>query len=343
MQPKRMAVSLLLTAIMTATPCWSQSSQGSDNPIVPLVAPYALYPDTLLAQVLAASTYPDQVMAASVWCTGHPGTQGSALASAMSTQPWDNSVKALCTFPDVLQKMTSDMNNTTALGQDFLNSKADVMDCVQGIRAQAQTMGALQTTPQQTVVSSGSTIQINPTDADTIYVPTYDPTAFYGSTVPYGAGVLAFGTGVALGAAYTNNYGVFNWNTHGMYCGSSVYAGYHGGTYTGAYGGAAAWGHNYGYANGAYGGSAAWGRNAAYASGANGAAFHTGTTGVYQGPAGNTSVYHRGATGYSGYGGSGYHSSGGFATTAGGGFDSHYASRGYSSMGGGARFGGFRR
>ena len=337
MQPKKMAVSLLLAAIVTTTPCWSQSSAGSDNPMVPLVAPYALYPDTLLAQVLAASTYPDQVMAASVWCTGHPGTQGSALASAMSLQSWDNSVKALCTFPDVLQKMTGDMTNTTTLGQDFLNSKADVMDCVQGIRSQAQTMGALQTTPQQTVVSSGDTIQINPTDTNTIYVPTYDPTAFYGSTVPYGAGALAFGTGIALGAAYNNNYGAFNWNTHGMYMGSSVYSGYHGGVYNGAYGGTSAWGHNYGYAGGV-----------------NGGAFHSGTTGVYHGPAGNTSVYHRGTTGFSGYGGSGFHSGSAFATTAGGGFDSHYASRGYSSMGGGggyrgggfsggAHFGGFRR
>jgi len=341
MHPKRMAVSLLLAAIVTTTPCWSQSSAGSDNPMVALVAPYALYPDTLLAQVLAASTYPDQVMAASVWCNSNPGVQGSALATAMSTQSWDPSVKALCTFPDVLQKMTSDMNNTTTLGQDFLNSKADVMDCVQGIRAQAQTMGALQTTPQQTVISTGDTIQINPTNSDTIYVPTYDPTAFYGSDVPYGAGALAFGTGVALGAAYTNNYGAFNWNTHGMYCGSSVYAGYHGGVYSGAYGGTTAWGHNYGYA-----------------SGYNGSAYHSGTTGVYHGPAGNTSVYHHGTTGYSGWGGSGFHSGSAFATTAGGGFggfDSHYASRGYSSMGGGfdrgfsgggfggGHFGGFRR
>lgn len=296
MHPKRMAVSLLLAAIVTTTPCWSQSNAGSDNPMIALVAPYALYPDTLLAQVLAASTYPDQVMAASVWCTANPGVQGSALATAMSTQSWDPSVKALCTFPDVLQKMTSDMNNTNALGQDFLNSKADVMDCVQGIRAQAQTAGALQTTPQQTVVVTGDTIQINPTNTDTIYVPTYDASAYYGGDVPYGAGALAFGTGVALGAAYTNNYGAFNWNTHGMYCGSSVYAGYHGGAYTGAYGGTAAWGHSYGYAGGAYGGSGAWGHTAGYASGVNGSAYHTGTTGVYHGPAGNTSVYHAGST-----------------------------------------------
>lgn len=326
MRPNKMAVSLLFAAVLSTGTCWAQSSVGSDNPIIPLVAPYALYPDTLVAQVLAAATYPDQVMAASVWCTANPGSQGSALATAMSAQPWEPSVKALCTFPDVLKKMTADMNSTTALGQDFLNSKADVMDCIQGLRAQAQTMGALVTTPQQTVVTSGDTIQINPTSADTIYVPDYDPTAFYGSSTLYGAGALAFGTGVALGAAYTNNYGAFNWNTHGMYCGPSVYSGYRaGGTYAGVYGGSAAWGHNYGYAGGA-----------------NGAAYHSGTTGVYRGPAGNTSVYHQGSTGFAGYGGGGaYRSGSAFATTAGGGYESHYASRGYSSMGGGYRGGGF--
>jgi len=325
MQTRRLAAGLLLAALFSSAPCQAQSSAGSDNPMIPLCAPYALYPDTLLAQVLAASTYPDQVMAASVWCTAHAGTQGSALASAMNSQPWDASVKALCTFPDVLQKMTSDMNSTTALGQDFINDKASVMDCIQGLRSQAQTMGALQTTPQQTVVTNGDTIQINPASPDTIYVPTYDPTAFYGSTAAYGAGALAFGTGVALGAAYTNNYGAFNWANHGMYTGSAVY--HSGGAYTGAYGGTSAWGHNYGYA-----------------SGVNGAAYHTGSTGVYRGPAGNTSVYHQGSTGFSGYGGSGYHSSSAFATTAGGGYAGREASRGYSSMGGGAaHFGGFRR
>ena len=326
MHLRRLAVAVFVTAIFTTAPGWAQSSAGTDNPLVPLCAPYALYPDTLLAQVLAASTYPDQVMAASVWCTEHPGTTGDALTTAMNSQPWDNSVKALCTFPDVLQKMTSDMNNTTALGQDFLNEKAEVMDCVQGIRAQAQTMGALETTPQQKVVSSGSTIEIVPANPSTIYVPTYDPTAYYSSTVPYGAGMLAFGTGVALGAAYTNNYGAFNWANHGMYMGSSVYAGgvYHAG---GVYGGTAAWSHSYGYAHGY-----------------NGAAYHSGTTGVYRGPAGNTSVYHRGTTAARGYGGGAYHSGSAFATTAGGGFSSRYASRGYSSMGGSAcHFGGRRR
>ncbi len=323
MQPGKLAVSLFLVALCAAMPCSAQSSVD-DNPFIPLCAPYALYPDTLLAQVLAASTYPNQVMEAAVWCTGHPGTQGSALATAMESQSWDNSVKALCTFPDVIQKMTGDMNKTTALGQSFLADKAGVMDCIQGIRAQAQTMGALETTPQQKVVASGSTIQIVPASQDTIYVPTYDETAFYGSTAPYGAGLMAFGTGVALGAAYTNNYGAFNWASHGMYCGASVYTGaaYRGG----AYAGTAAWGHNY----------------------AGGGAYHSGSTGVYHGPAGNTSVYHTGTTaaGYRGYGGSGgaYRSGSTFATTAGGGMSSHYASRGYSSMGGSAaHYGGGRR
>ncbi len=306
-----------LAALCCIAPACAQS-----DPLTPLCAPYALYPDTLLAQVLAASTYPDQVMAAAAWCNANPGLSGDALATAVASQPWDPSVQALCTFPDVLQKMTSDMDSTRTLGQDFIQDKAGVMDCVQSLRAQAQSMGALQTTSQQKIVVDDSTIQIQPADPSTIYVPTYDPTYLYGSSNPYGAGLLTFGTGVALGAAFNNNYGAFNWASHGMYCGAAVrpvgtaygVAGYR-------YPSSAAWGHNYGY----------------------GGAAHTGTTGVYRGPAGNTSVYHTGTTaaGYRGYGASGgaYRSGSSFATTAGGGYASHYSSRGYASMG----RGGFRR
>lgn len=327
MQTNRIVVCFLLAACLTSSG-WSQSN----DELTPLCAPYALYPDTLLAQVLAASTYPDQTMAAQVWCTAHPGLQGDALASALKAETWDPSVKALCTFPDVLQKMTNDMDDTRALGQDFLNEKGAVMDCIQSLRAQAQTMGALTTTTQQKVTTTDSMIQIQPTDPNVIYVPTYDDTALYGSTYAYGAGLLAFGTGVALGAAYTNNYGAFNWATHGMYTGAAVYSGaaYRGGAYTGA----AAWGHNYGYAGGYRGGYA-------------GGAVHNGSTGVYRGPAGNTSVYHTGTTaaGARGYGGgaAGYRSGSTFATTAGGGYASHSASRGYASMGGRSYGGGGRR
>ena len=318
MQLRKWATGACLATLCFISPAWSQS-----DPLTPLCAPYALYPDTLLAQVLAASTYPDQVMAAAVWCKANPGLQGDALATALKSQQWDPSVQALCTFPDVLQKMTDDMENTRTLGQDFLADKAGVMDCVQSLRAQAQQMGALQDTSQQKIVTDNSTIQIQPADPDTVYVPTYDATALYGSSYPYGAGLLTFGAGVALGAAYNNNYGAFNWATHSMYCGAAVRA-----TPYGAagyrYSGATAWGHNYNYGAGG--------------------AYHTGSTGVYRGPAGNTSVYHTGTTaaGYRGYGAAGgaYRSGSTFATTAGGGGAAHYSSRGYASMG---RAGGFRR
>ena len=329
---KNLTVGVLL-AVSLSGPCLAQANgsgaTSTGNPLIPLCAPYALYPDSLLAQVLAASTYPDQVMAATVWCTSNPGVQGSALDSALAGQNWDPSIKALCAFPDVLKKMSGDMNNTQALGQDFLQDKSSVMDCIQALRAQAQTAGALKTTPQQQVVQDGSTIVIQQANPNTVYVPTYDPTALYDSDEAYGAGLVSFGAGVALGACYTNNYGAFNWADHGMYCGAGVYSGaaYRTGVYGSAYAGATAWGHNYGY--GAAGG------------------YHTGRTGVYTGPMGNTTAYHTGTTaaGYRGYGGAGgaYSRNTAFATTAGGGYASRFSSRGFASMGAeGCHFGGFR-
>jgi len=326
---------MMVTLFLTSTGLAQSSAVSSSNPLVPLCAPYALYPDPLLAQVLAASTYPDQLMEASLWCSNNPGVQGEALSVAMDLQPWENSVKALCTFPSVLKTMTGDLNSTTELGKDFLADKAGVMDCIQALRAQAKTMGALKSTSQQTVTTVNGSIVIEPATPDVIYVPTYDAPALYDASYPYGAGLLAFGTGVALGAAFTHNYGAFNWGAHGMYMGSAVYRGgaYRRGAYGGAYRGTTAWGHNYGYARSG--------------------GFHTGTGGVYRGPGGNTTVYHRGTTaaGYRGYGGYGgaYRHHSGFATTAGGGYASHFASRGFRSMGaggfhfGGGFRGGFRR
>ncbi len=320
MNLKGMVAGLVIAAVCSTSPCLAQSTANlSANPLTPLCAPYALYPDSLLAQVLAASTYPGQLMEASVWCAANPGLQPTDLDKALASQSWDPTVKALCSFPDVLKKMTGDLDATTTLGQDFLADKGSVMDCVQALRAQAQTLGALKDSPQQTVVTDGSNIVISSPTPNTIYVPTYDPSALYDSSYPYGAGLLTFGAGVALGSAYTDNYGAFNWGGHGMYMGPAYHAGY-----TGAYTGASAWNHGYGGAG----------------------AVHTGSTGIYRGPMGNTTAYHTGTTaaGYRGYGGSGgaYRSRSAFATTAGGGYASHYASRGFGSMGGGAaHFGGF--
>ncbi len=327
----------VILLVLMALPCRAQST-----PLAQLCAPYALYPDALLAQVLAASTFPDQVQAATVWCQENAGLTGSALDASVQAQPWDPSVQALCQFPDVLQKMAQDLDATTQLGQAFMSDSGSVMDCIQNLRAKAQAMGALSSNAQQTVVSNSDLIQIQPANPDTVYVPSYDPSYLYGGTpYPYGAGLLTFGAGVALGTCFNDNYGAFNWANHSMYCGQAVRAGYYGGY---NYAGCNTWAH----AGGVYGAGAY--RAGAYgAYGAAGVA-HTGATSVYRGPLGGTDVAHTGTTafgarGYDGAAGGAFHDSfnayrppdAGFG---GGGFDSRCASRGFSSMGG-YRAGGF--
>lgn len=338
---KRILLLFVLASSLVA-PVWAQSD--TKTALQTECAPYALYPDTLLAQVLSASTYPDQVAEASTWCLQNPGLTGAELSGSLSAETWEPSVKALCSFPTVLQKMTSDLQGTTALGQSFLADQATVMECVQSLRAQAQSMGALASNAQQKVVTSNSVIQILPAQTDVIYVPTYNPTYLYGdSDYNQGDNLLSFGAGIAMGSLLFDNYGAFDWANHGLYMGSV----YRAGAYTGAYrfGGATAWTHGAGYAGG-------YGRGV----------YHTGTTGIHTGPLGTT-AYHTGVTagaGYRGYGAArttgvyhnsfsgGYDHAGGFA-----GSQTRFASRGYSSFGGvesrgggfgGAHFGGgFRR
>jgi len=227
MQAKKWTASLMMTACLYA-PCQAQAYRG-DVQMIPLCAPYALYPDTVLAQVLLASAYPEQLLEAHAWCNNHANLHGPKLASALSYQGWDNSVKALCPYPQVMYKMISDMPSTTSLGADFRVDKTSVLDCIQGLRAQAHTRGALSNNAQQKIVVSDATIQIQPTDPDTVFLPNYDPTVFT-SNANYGDGLLTFGTGVALGAPFKNSYAAINWVGHVVYTGPSVYASCHGGS-----------------------------------------------------------------------------------------------------------------
>jgi uncharacterized protein DUF3300 len=179
-----------------------------------LVAPIALYPDPLLAQVLAASTYPLELVQLQQWLSHNSGLSGQALAEAVAKQPWDPSVQAMAAFPDVVKNMAENIQWTTDLGNAFLAQESGVMDAVQRMRARAENNGTLQSTPQQVVetkvVDSRPVIVIEQADPAVVYVPSYNPTVVYGAAPAYypypsysgfwtGA-AIGFGTGIALGA-----------------------------------------------------------------------------------------------------------------------------------------------
>ncbi len=244
-----------------AAPASDYSGQGApETPaeLQGLVAPIALYPDALVAQILSASTFPDQVAIADNWLQTNKSLTGSALAQAVDKQTWDPSVKALTQFPSVLDKMAQSLAWTSSLGEAYHNQQADVMKAVQTLRAQAKTAGNLKSGPQITVVQqSPQTIIIQPTNPQIVYVPEYNPTVVYGT--PYvtpgysttdmvATGVLAFGAGLAIGAMMSGGYG---WGYSSWSC--SWYGGgayYHGGAY---YGNAAWHGGYYGSSSSYYG------------------------------------------------------------------------------------------
>jgi hypothetical protein len=155
-------------------------TQQTPDQIQQLVAPIALYPDSLVAQILAASTFPEQVVQADRWVQEHPDLKGEALGQAVDQQPWDPSVKALAAFPSVLGNMDKNLSWTSSLGDAYYNQQQDVMDAVQVMRQKAQQTGNLKTTPQQTVTTQGSTVVIQPAAPDVVYVPAYDPWLVYG-------------------------------------------------------------------------------------------------------------------------------------------------------------------
>src|SRR5580693_3782307 len=177
-----------------------------------LVAPIALYPDPLLAEVLMASTDPLDVVQAERWLEANKNLKGDDLKAAVDKQPWDDSIKALVATPDVLAMMSSKLDWTEKLGDAIVAQQADVMDAIQRLRGKAQANNKLQSTQQQKVTvrqnQGRQVIEIAPTDPDTVYVPYYDPAVVYGDWPypdypPYywpapgyiGAGVIAAGIG----------------------------------------------------------------------------------------------------------------------------------------------------
>jgi hypothetical protein len=229
------AVSLLTCALLfaigprtlfadqeTQAPQAAAHVQQTPDQLQQLVAPIALYPDSLVAQVLAASTFPEQVVEADRWLQAHPDLKGDALGQAIDPQPWDPSVKALAAFPSVLGNMDKNLSWTSSLGDAFYNQQQDVMDAVQAMRQRAQAAGNLQSTPQQTVEDQDSTIIIQPTSTEVVYVPAYDPWLVYGDPllawpgwyaypgIWFGGPYLAFGVGFDIAFV-----GAFGWGWGG--------------------------------------------------------------------------------------------------------------------------------
>lgn len=234
---------LLLLVPMTALAQTPETAAAKPNLLKPeeldqLVAPIALYPDPLLAQVLIASAYPLDIVQAERWLRSHKNVKGDQLKTAIAKEDWDDSIKSLVATPDVLAMMSEKLDWTEKLGDAVVDQQPDVMDAIQRLRAKAQANNKLTSTKQQTVTVSQpggrQVIAIEPTDPDTVYVPYYDPAVVYGAWLypdyppyywpppPYiGYGLLAtglaFGAGYALGSWWSGGYwgGNINWSGGG--------------------------------------------------------------------------------------------------------------------------------
>jgi uncharacterized membrane protein YgcG len=200
-----------------------QYPQQTPEQLQQLAAPIALYPDSLVAQILAASTFPEQVVEADRWVQAHPDLKGDALGHAVEQQPWDASVKALTAFPSVLGNMDKNLSWTSSLGDAYYNQQPEVMDAIQVMRRRAQQAGNLKSTPQQTVGTQGSTIAIQPAAPEFVYVPAYDPWVVYGDPVVawpgwypypgiwYDGPYLSWGIGFEVGWFWGFGWGWGHW------------------------------------------------------------------------------------------------------------------------------------
>lgn len=200
----------------------------SQEELEQVVAPIALYPDSLLAQILMASTYPLEVVQADRWAKENKNLKGDALAAALEKQQWDPSVKSLVNFPQVLEMMSQKLDWTQKLGDAFLAQQKDVMGTVQKLRKKAEAEGNLKTTKEQKVIveKETQTIVIESASPTVVYVPTYNPAVVYGAWPypaypPYyyyppgyaaGAAVFGFAAGIAVGAAWGYAWGNCNWH-----------------------------------------------------------------------------------------------------------------------------------
>lgn len=225
------ALTMVWLGLMVAGPAGAQSSSSlKPEELDQLVAPIALYPNSLLSQVLIASTYPLEVVEAERWAEQNKNLKGDALKKAADPKKWDDSVKSLTAVPDVLKMMSDKLDWTQKLGDAVLAQQPDVMDAIQRLRQKAQANDKLKTNKQQKVSTTSqggqSYIVIEPVQPNTVYVPYYDPGVVYGSW-PYPAyppyafpapGYIA-GTAIATGVAFASGVAVGAWARPGGWWG----------------------------------------------------------------------------------------------------------------------------
>ena len=208
------------SAAQSTEPSTVRGEQRTPEQLQQLVAPIALYPDALVAQILAAATYPDQVVQADRWMQQNSYLDENLLAQKVEGQPWDPSVKALTEVPSVLANLDKNMSWTLALGDAYVARPQDVRDAIQVMRQRAEQAGYLASNPQQTVTDEGDTIAIEPADPDMVYVPQYDPWLAYGAPIGvwpgwYGyPGLFWDGPGIGFGLGFRAGFG-FHDRFHG--------------------------------------------------------------------------------------------------------------------------------
>lgn len=210
-------------------PAAPQALEQGTEQLDQLVAPIALYPDSLIAQILAAATHPEEIVEAEKWIEKHNHWEGEKLGKEVNKQHWDPSVKALVQFPAVLANMNQNLAWTSELGDAYINQPKDVNQAIQTMRQRAQQAGNLKSTAQETVSSQGQNIVIQPAAPDVVYVPEYDPWLVYGAPIvafpgwyPWpglffdGPGI-AFGIGIGVGlfAGFGWGWGHWGWDWRG--------------------------------------------------------------------------------------------------------------------------------
>ena len=231
-KPFRKALAVFLVILLLAPQGLIAQGEGGDKPfkqeeLDQLLAPIALYPDSLIAQILMASTYPLEVIQATRWVKENESLKGDAMTTAIEQQNWDPSVKSLVNFPQVLERMSEKLDWTQKLGDAFLAQQKGVMDTIQNLRKKAEAEGNLETTQEQKVIveKETQTIIIESADPKVVYVPTFNPTVVYSAWwypayPPYyyyppgyvaGRALFSFGVGVAVGAAWGYAWGGCRW------------------------------------------------------------------------------------------------------------------------------------
>src|SRR5215469_1162018 len=244
------AAAIFQSAALSGSDYSGQGLPLTSEELQSLVAPVALYPDPLLAQVLIGATFPDQVLAANLWLSQNKTVTPSALFQAVNPQPWDPSIKGLTQFPQVLNNMAQNLIWTSQLGEAYHNQQSPVMAAIQLLRAKAKTEENIKTSTQLLVAQpTGDIVTLQPGNPLVVYVPRYNPALIYGIAIktpnynptdPVAGNGLSFESGVALSAGASSDWGWANWACN-WYHGVADYKSYpyygnhawHGGYYGG--------------------------------------------------------------------------------------------------------------